>query len=207
MHPKVWNSHNLPYLPFAQITCWRLAKSSNARVPRETHKCARSNSLTALQQNILVAFATGLIPATAAQRDYEVTCNANNQILQAPKDAVDRLINAMPNDVPYPLDGEHDSGSGGHSGGHSFGATASGSRISLGVVPTCDYCGYSAFGDEIQAMARQGFEECVDSGLNDAGNGRFFNYRVTNGYYTVQVGGGSTMGTMGLAGTYHAVSI
>jgi hypothetical protein len=120
---------------------------------------------------------------------------------------VDRLINAMPNDAPYPLDGENDNANGGHSGGHSFAANARGARISLGVRPNCDDCGYSAFGDEIQAMARQGYEDCVDSGLNDAGAGEFWNYRVDNGYYTVDVGGGPTMGTMGLAGTYHAVSI
>jgi len=156
---------------------------------------------------VLIAFAAGLVPAATAQRDYQVTCSAALGILAAPADAMDRLINNMPNDAPYPLDGENDSANGGHSGGHSFVATASGARLSINVRPNCDYCGYSAFGDEIQAMARQGFEDCVDSGLNDAGLGRFFNYEVTNGYYTIIVGGGPTMGTSGLAGTHHSVSI
>jgi hypothetical protein len=178
-------------------------------VPRKTRKARkRHTSLTTLQQNVLLAFAAGLIPAATAQRgDYTIRCNIDTRIFQAPKEPVDRLINAIPNTVPYPLDGESDTSNGGHTGHHSFGASAGASLIQTSVSGDCDTCGYSAFGDEVSAMARQGFEACVDSGLSDWGEGRFYNYDVWNGYYTVQVGGGPRAGAQGLAGTCHAVSI
>ncbi|KAM0716211.1 hypothetical protein Q7P37_007656 [Cladosporium fusiforme] len=146
----------------------------------------------------LIAATLGFCPAILAQR-WEVQCDESVRLFSGPKGPIDCLIGQIPNTSPYPLDGTDGSGA------HSWGGSSRGASFTINVIPNCDNCGYSAFGDEINAMARDGYVQCVDSGLNNDNNGRFFNYRVKNAYYDIIVGGGVSSGVGDVPGTRHVI--
>lgn len=56
-------------------------------------------------------------------------------------------------------------------------------------------------------MLHRGYDECVSSGQNDAGENTFWNYRVTNGDYEINAGGGPAAGSFGTEGTLISVSV
>lgn len=156
--------------------------------PKHSPKIVPHAKKVASNHKILAPLAI-LLGLGAAQ--FDVQCD-QTQLFSAPRDAFDAFIDLIP-------DGEWQDDD-----GVGFGRNEGGSLICASASP-CPGC--SVTGEQVRGMLRQGYDDCDIGGSgNDAGEGRFWQYRVDDGGTSILAGGGPCPGTFGVPGTSVAVT-